>query len=484
MGSPRAFAAVDLGASSGRVILGILEDDALALTEVHRFANGPLDRDGRLEWDTAALFAETVTGVGVAVRMLAERGLELSGIGIDTWGVDYGLLDRATGEIGPAAHYLGSDPEGPARAAHVVPDARSYAITGVLPQHINTAYRLIADTARLPEGAPRTVLLTADLWVYLLTGEVGSDWTLASTTQLLDPHTRDWSPELLQAWGLEHLELPTPSPSGTLAGTTTEAITSAIGAQHPVPVYRVAEHDTASALAFATPDSGELLISSGSWSLVGVSLPAPLTTPEAQAAGFTNELAADGSTLLIRNLPGMLLLGECIRRWEADGRDVPELLELVLAAAAREPSASVFDVGDERLLTSDDMPATITLLCHENDLPAPTDDVGFAAAIIESLAHAYADSLALVARVTGAALTSIRIVGGGSQNTALCERTASLAGLPVVAGPAEASALGNIAVQLAAAGTVPNVAAAYAAAAHVTAVRTFAPPHPEGSDRS
>jgi rhamnulokinase len=474
----RAFAAVDLGASSGRVILGTHADGALALEEVHRFANGPRERAARLEWDADALFAEIVTGLTRTVSLLAERGLQLDGIGIDTWGVDYALLDRETGRIGPVTHYLGADPAGPARAAAFVPEERSYAITGVLPQHINTAYRL-RDEAET-ERAPRTVLLTADLWVYLLTGVPGADWTLASTTQLLDARRRAWSAELVEAWGLDHLELPPLSPAGTLAGATTPEITARIGAPHPVAVYRVAEHDTASALAFATPGSGELLVSSGSWSLVGLSLDAPLTTPEALAAGFTNELAADGSVLLLRNLPGMLMLGECVRHWESQGREVPGVLELVLAAAEAGLPGSVFDVGDERALTSVDMPAAIVELCRENGTTPPVTEVEFAAAVVESLARAYADSTELISRVTGSTLTSIRIVGGGSLNTVLCARTAELAGLPVVAGPAEASALGNIAVQLVASGGEPGRAAAYDAAARVTHVRTFDPVNLEG----
>ena len=478
MGALRGFAAVDLGASSGRVILGVHDGGALALEEVHRFPNGPIERDGRLEWDADALFAEIVAGLRHAVAAITARGGALEGIGIDTWGVDYALLDRATGEIGPVAHYLGSDPGGPARAALVVPEERSYAITGVLPQHINTAYRLIDDDAARPDGGPRTLLLTADLWVHLLTGEVGADVTLASTTQLLDPRTRDWSPELVAAWGLDHLELPTPVPAGTLAGPTTPDITALIGAAVPVPVYRVAEHDTASALAFATPGSGELLVSSGSWSLVGVSLPEPLTTPAARAGGFTNELAADGSVLLIRNLPGMLLLGECVRRWEADGRVVPDVLGLVTAAAGM--PGTVVDIADERLLTTDDMPRTIAELCAEAGAPAPADEVGYAAVVVASLASAYADAARLVGELTGTPARRIRIVGGGSLNAGLCARTAELAGLPVVAGPAEASALGNLAVQLVAAGVSADLDAAYAAAAEATRIRTFTPPSPEG----
>lgn len=480
MSTTRAFAAVDLGASSGRVILGTHTEGTLALEEVHRFANGPLERAARLEWDAEKLFTEIVAGLARAVSLLAERGHQLDGIGIDTWGVDYALLDRESGELGPVTHYLGADPAGPARAAAHVSEERSYTITGVLPQHINTAYRLRDEAEADGTRAPRTVLLTADLWVYLLTGVAGADWTLASTTGLLDPRRREWSPELVDAWGLGHLELPPLSPAGTLAAVTSPEITARIGAAHPVPVYRVAEHDTASALAFATPGSGELLVSSGSWSLVGVSLDEPLTCRDALEAGFTNELGADGSVLLLRNLPGMLMLGECVRHWESQGREVPEVLDLVIAAADSGRPGSIFDVGDERALTSSDMPAAIVELCRENGTPPPVTEVEFAAAIVESLAAAYADSITLITRVSGSPLTSIRIVGGGSLNSVLCARTAELAGLPVVAGPSEASALGNIAVQLVASGSVPSLAAAYAAAARVTRVRTFAPSHPEG----
>ena len=473
---PRAFAAVDLGASSGRVVLGTYRDGALDMTEVHRFRNGPVEGDGGLEWDVATLFDETIAGLRRAVALLAERGERLHGIGIDSWGVDYGLIDPERGFTGRVKNYLGADPAEPERAAEHVSPSRAYEITGVLTQHINTAYQLRTDArnAAAPDGS--TVLLTSDLWVYLLTGVQEAEYTIASTTQLLDPESRTWSEELRRAWGLEGFRFPKLAATGACAGATTAEITERIGAAEPVPVFHVAQHDTASALAFAVPGSGELLVSSGSWSLVGVTLETPLRSAEAREAGFTNELGVGGSTLLVRNLPGMLILTGCVRVWsEHDGAPL-DVIDLVTRAAADQAPASRFDVADPRLLSPDDPVGVITELCREAGSPEPATRLEVVASIIESLAAAYADSVAACAALSGGPITSIRIVGGGSRNAALCRRTAELAGLPVTAGPAEASALGNLAVQLVADGAVADIAAAYAASERSLAeVQRYAP---------
>ncbi|WP_294177863.1 rhamnulokinase family protein [uncultured Schumannella sp.] len=471
-----AFAAVDLGASSGRVVLGRYADGALEMLEVHRFGNGPVDRDGVLSWDVETLFSETLVGLARAVELLAERGERLHGIGIDSWGVDYGLVDPERGFTGRVKNYLGADPEEPERAAAHVTPARAYEVTGVLTQHINTAYQLRSDARSGAVANGSTVLLTSDLWVYLLTGVQEAEYTIASTTQLLDPESRTWATELREAWGLSGFRFPELAATGATAGVTTPAITERIGAAEPVPVFHVAQHDTASALAFAVPGSGELLVSSGSWSLVGVTLEKPLRSPEAREAGFTNELGVGGSALLVRNLPGMLILTGCARVWsEQDGTPLG-VVELVVAAAAEQAPASRFDVADPRLLSTDDPAAVIAELCREAGTPVPETRLAVVASIIESLAAAYADSVAACAEFSGGPIVSIRIVGGGSRNAELCRRTAELSGLPVTAGPAEASALGNLAVQLVAAGVVPDIAAAYAAAERSLAeVQHYAP---------
>ncbi|HXH36556.1 MAG TPA: FGGY-family carbohydrate kinase [Plantibacter sp.] len=490
----RFHAAVDLGASSGRVVLGRWNASGLELLEVRRFPNGPIESDGRLIWDAERLFDETLLGLAEAVRVAQDAGAQLDGIGIDSWGVDVGLVDdgaigvgsadvgrTASGPAAPAApavptvhHHRGADALGPAVAAGLVDAATAYGITGVLEQSINTSYQLRSRAVEAAEGAAdvtrRTVLLVPDLWVQLLTGITGAERTIASTTQLLDQRTGEWSVELIDRWGLSGFDFPTIVAPGTLAGPTTPAVTERLGAAAPIPVYRVAGHDTASALAFARPANAELLVSSGSWSLAGVCLEEPVLTESARIAGFTNEAGADGSSLLIRNLAGMWLLTECARGWsEEDGRriDPVELVEEATEQSERSERdvtavpSPVFDVGDPSLLVPGDMPARIAALCRAAGQDAPVGRIGVVRSIIESLAVAYAETVHACETITGTPLRSVRIVGGGSRNRLLCRRTAERTGLPVAAGPAEASALGNLAVQLVAAGAAPSVAEVY-----------------------
>jgi rhamnulokinase len=470
--SPRAYAAVDLGATSGRVMLGMVDAGEVRMIEVHRFANGPsadsLLPGATLRWDVERLFDETLTGIAAAVRAAEAEGRVLAGIGVDSWGVDYGLLDGSERFSGHVDHHRGADPAGPAEAETAVPALpadRVYALSGIPPQPINTSYRLRAE---LRSGTPGgTLLLVPDLWVFLLTGETGAERTIASTTQLLDARSGRWSPELVDGWGLGAFAFPDPVAAGSSAGVTLPQITARMGASAPVPVFRVAEHDTASALAFAEPDAPQLLVSSGSWSLAGLCLESPVLSREAREAGFTNESGVAGSTLLVRNLAGMWLLVECVRQWSEEAGHPLDPITLVQEASARDDlAAPVFDVSDERLLAPGDMPARIARLCAESGLTPPEGVLGTVRSIVESLATAYAEAAQAVSRLTGSpvrSVRSVRIVGGGSRNELLCRRTAELTGLPVIAGPAEASAFGNLAVQLVAAGEFPHLAAVYAA---------------------
>ncbi|WP_285037276.1 FGGY-family carbohydrate kinase [Plantibacter sp. ME-Dv--P-095] len=471
---PSFHAAVDLGASSGRVILGRWDGEHLRLVEVHRFPNGPVVRDGRLVWDAERLFEETLTGLAAAVRHAEAAGGALDGIGIDSWGVDVGLpvlgTSRLASSVPEVRHHRGADEHEPERAAALVGPAAAYAVTGVIEHPINTAFQLRSLAAGSKAGPPTTeaptVLLVPDLWVWLLTGVVGAERTIASTTQLLDQRSGDWAAALVERWGLGGFRFPPVVAPGTLAGSTTPEITARLGARAAIPVHRVAEHDTASALAFARPDGAELLVSSGSWSLAGVCLAEPVLSEPARLAGFTNEAGAAGSSLLLRNLSGMWLLTECARAWSEEDGHVVDPVALVAAATVAAASAdtvppTVFDVADPRLLVPGDMPARITALCRAAGGTPPSGRVDLVRSVIESLAAAYAATGRAAAALTGVPIRSVRIVGGGSRNRLLCARTAELTGLPVTAGPAEASALGNLAVQLVAAGRAPSLDAVY-----------------------
>lgn len=453
----RGYLAVDLGASSGRVMLGVLEDGALELHEVHRFANTFAEVDGRLVWDFTALYDASLQGLRRGVELCRGLGAEPRGIGIDSWGVDYALLTAGGTVELPAEHYRGAAEPAPVIARRSLSEDEVFRISGIADQAINSALRLgaRARTERLDGAQP---LFTPDLWVYWLTGQAGAEQTIASTSQLLDVHTGQFSPALLEAVGLEGLALPEVHPPGTRAGVTTAEVTAAIGARVPVAVYRVASHDTASAFAFATPGDGgtEGLISSGTWSLVGIAAAEPVTTEVARQARFTNERGVDGC-LFIRNLSGMWILQECLAEWgEADGEPVD--IGALIAEAGRLPhDGRVFDAGDDRLLVPGGMVQRVRQLSAEALRPVADSRAAITRAVVDGLAVAYRTTIDQAARLTGTEVHRIRIVGGGSRNELLCQLTADLTGLPVLAGPVEASAVGNIAVQAHGDGTVASV---------------------------
>ncbi len=445
-----AFAAVDLGASSGRVMLGSFRDGDLQLKEVHRFRNSPIVADGVLQWDIERLFTDTLDGIAAAVAESARMGAPLEGIGIDSWGVDFALIDEAGRISGAVSHHRGAGDDAGARSRRGVSSQEVYARTGVLDQAINSSFRL-SDLVAAGSATDQRVLFIPDLWAYRLTGAMGTEPTIASTSQLLDPETTDWAPDLIGAYGLDRLRLPAVQRPGTVIGTTTAAITERIGAAAPIAVYRVASHDTASAFAFASPGQrAEGLISSGTWSLVGLCVPEPLRSPRASRDGFTNERGVDG-TLLLRNLNGMWVLQECLREWERADGVAPVLDDLVEQAAESPSSARVFDMASPELLRPDDMTARILRLCEAAGRPRPQTRGAIVRAILDSLAAVYAQSLAAAEDLVGHSLEQVRIVGGGSKNALLCQLTADATGLRVIAGPAEASSIGNVVVQIVAA---------------------------------
>jgi rhamnulokinase len=481
MPSISAHAAIDLGASSGRVVLGFLTETGLELKEMHRFVNEPYVADDKLHWDIDRLFSESIAGLRRAVTECTAAGTVLTSIGIDSWGVDFALLGADGALDTPIRHHRGSvNPESFIHARGLS-ESSVYSLSGVADQAINTSFQL-AELATEMEFAGERPLFIPDLWVYLLTGSIGTEVTIASTSQLMDPATGDWSGPLISAHGLHGLEFPEISAPGSCAGVTSTSITDRIGSDEPVTVYRVASHDTASAFAFAEP-AGFLapdevaagtqgLISSGTWSVVAVVVPAPVKTSAARISHFTNESAASG-TLLLRNLNGMWVLQECIRDWERiDGRPV-DIQPLLAAASETLGSEDVFDVADERLLAPDDMVERIHALCREAGRAVPDTRGGVVRAILDSLAAAYANAIRAAETITSTPITSIRIVGGGSRNALLCQLTANATGLNVLAGPTEASSIGNIAVQAVAAGKRDTIAEVYASLHGVGTHSTF-----------
>ena len=475
-----AFIAVDLGSSSGRVMLGTVSppegegsdsesSGSYTLQQVHRFANIPLQPgesgSDALAWDAHRLFDETLDGMSQAVELARERQLQIAGIGVDAWGVDYGRIGRDGELLPPVRHHRGADHSMPVRSAEAVDPAVAYRITGVLDQSINTSHQLRTDAETGVDAPASTLLLVPDLWVYWLTGTRAAERTIASTTQLLDRRTGQWSQELTEAWGIT-TTLPPLVDDKVLAGDTSPAVTARIGADRPLPVYFVAGHDTASAFAAAGgieagAPSVVGVVSCGSWAVTGIAIDRPVLADDARLLGFTQELGAEGATLLVRNLSGMWLLQECMRTWTADdvaARDRPaaDLLALLDAAAGIDHPA-VLDVADENLQRPGRLPDRITELCLAAGYPRPASRAHIVRIIVRSLAVAYADTLREATRLVGKQLAGVRIVGGGARNRLLCQLTAEATGLEVEAGPAEASSLGILFTLAVAAGTLPDM---------------------------
>lgn len=443
----QAVAAVDLGATSGRVMIGRFGAGRLELEPVARFANGPVEREDGLHWDLAALREHVIEGLAEAFR----REPAIRSIGIDSWAVDYGLL-REGALLAEPFHYRDRRSErGVAEVHELVPFAELHARNGLQFLPFTTVYQYRADT-RLHEAD--TALLIPDLLAFVLTGARVAERTNASTTGLVDVRTGEWDRELSAQLGIPASLLPDLVDPGTVVGTLRPEFARRIGAA--LPVVAVGSHDTASAVAavpMTTPDSA--YISCGTWGLVGVELREPVLTDAARRANFTNERGVDGRYRFLHNVTGLWLLSETVRAWEdADGADI-DLAALLAAASAAEPPTGLFDANHPSLAAPGDMPARIAALLRAEGFTPPTDRARFARVIVESLAAAFAEALRTAVDLTGRPVRVVHLVGGGARNRLLCQAVADRSGLPVLAGPVEATALGNVLVQGRALGVLP-----------------------------
>ncbi|GAA1782624.1 rhamnulokinase family protein [Luedemannella flava] len=454
-----AYVAVDLGASSGRVIVGAVDGNRVELTEVHRFANEPVELPDGLHWDVLGLYKEVLAGLRAAEPHRPRSA------GIDSWAVDYGLLDAGGALLGLPYHYR--DRRTGDRVDPLDP-AEMYRRTGLAQQPFNTLYQLRADDpARL--AAAGGMLMLPDLFAYWLTGERGAERTNASTTQLYNAIARDWDDKLIAAAGLpRHLFARLRDP-GTVIGPL-RAATGLDGT-----LVAVGSHDTASAVA-AVPATGDRFayISCGTWSLVGVELPSPVLTEASRAAGFTNEAGLDGTIRYLRNVMGLWLLQECQRAWRAVGLSA-ETADLVAAAYTAPPFVSVVNPDDPTFLPAGDMPARIDAYCRRTDQPVPASPAAYARCVFDSLAVAHRAAVRGAAELSGRDVDQVHIVGGGSRNDLLCQLTADACGLPVVAGPVEATALGNVLVQAGADGGPRDLASLRAVVRASQPTRRFEP---------
>jgi len=432
-------AGVDLGASGGRVLAARVSSSDVALHEVSRFPNEPVLAGGTLHWDILRLYASVVSGLRSAASSFS-----LAGAGIDSWGCDYGLLDSAGTLVGNPVHYRDTRTSG---VSVPVPASALYAATGIQHLPFNTIYQLASSLGTPALSSASTLLLIPDLLAYWLTGAVGAEVTNASTTALLDVSSRTWAVDVIEKAGIPAGLFPPLRQPGDVIGPV--GVVSG-----GVPLIAVGSHDTASAVA-AVPASSPAFayISSGTWSLAGLELTAPVLTEESRLANFTNEAGIDGTVRYLRNVTGLWLLQECVRCW---GTAVESLSSLLVSAAAVPALRFVIDADDPVFLPPGDMPGRIASWLSDRGLPVPSSPPEIVRCILDSLALAYRRALLAAQSLSGRHADVVHVVGGGSKNELLCQLTADALGLPVVAGPAEATALGNVLVQARALGAAPG----------------------------
>jgi rhamnulokinase len=442
-GAAGTVAAIDLGASSGRVVLGHVGHNELSIRSVARFPNNPVRTVDGLHWNILELYRNVIGGLRAAVR----EAPALASVAVDSWAVDYALL-RGTRMLGNPFHYRDERTAGGVDATHaLVSPAELYAANGLQFLPFNTLYQLATESAAGGLDTVDSMVLIPDLLSFWLSGEKIAERTNASTTGLVNVSTGAWDDALIARLGLPRSLFPQLVDAGSRVGSLLPAVAQEIGAHHAVDVVTVGSHDTASAVvAVPMVSPSAAYISSGTWSLVGVELASPVLSEASRAANFTNEGGVDGRVRYLRNVMGLWLLSECIRSWELAGEAIDLVAVLGQAEAVTGP-VTVIDVDDPAFLAPGDMPARIEAHCRANDLPVPASRAEMVRSIIESLADAYARTLQAAAELSGTRIDSVHIVGGGSQNALLCQLTADRTGLTVFAGPVEATAIGNVLIQ-------------------------------------
>ena len=443
------FLAVDLGASSGRVLLGTLtgRGERFTVRELHRFDNGPVRLGKSLYWNVLGLWQNLQDALSLYSR---DHDAPLDGVGVDTWGVDFALLDRDGGLLGNPRHYRDPRTDGVIEQVFAqLPKPELYARTGLQFMQINTLYQLYSMKDSVQLGAADTLLMMPDLFHYWLTGVKRGETTVASTSQMLDARTRGWDGELLERLGLPSRILPPLVAPGTVLGTLHPEVAKTARLSPDTPVIAPATHDTASAVAAIS--GGGMFISSGTWSLVGAEVAEPVLTPEALQRDFTNESGVGGTVRLLKNIAGLWPLLECRREWLGAGQKL-EWDELFALSDRAEPFRSLIDPGAETFLNPESMTDAIRAACRQHGEPEPGSVGEFVRCCLESLALKYRSVLDDLEVLTVAPVETVRIVGGGAQNARLNQYTANACALPVVAGPAEATALGNLMMQAVARG--------------------------------
>lgn len=478
MSHTKNFLAFDLGAESGRAVVGRFDGEKLALEEIHRFPNGPTRVHGSLYWNVLLLFAEMKNGLAKAVR---ENGLVIAAIGLDTWGVDYGLLDRQGRLIGNPYHYRDSRTDGMIdRACQIAPRAEIFAQTGLQFMQLNTLFQLFAMAQQHDPALEMadSLLMMPDLLNYWFTGQKTCEYTIASTSQCYNMQQNEWSTDLLQKLGIPTHIFQNIIQPGTELGPLLPALAQEIGVNENIPVIAPGCHDTASAVAAVPVDESVknsfAYISSGTWSLVGAEIAAPVINDKCLAYNFTNEGGVQNSIRLLKNLGGLWLVQESRRTWAQQGQELSydHLTRLAEEAA---PFAALIDPDDPLFLAPGDMPARIVDFCRRSGQMPPQSKGALVRCALESLALKYRWVISRLEELTERPISTVHIVGGGTQNRLLNQFTANATGRPVITGPIEATAIGNILMQMLAVGEIGSLDEGRQIARRSFAVETYQP---------
>ena len=458
-----AYIALDLGAESGRSILGTLRDGHLSLEEKSRFPNEMKSIDGHLHWDVNKLF----TGIKEGLGACSTSALRPESVGVDTWGVDFGFLG-SDGELLELPYsYRDHRTQGMMeKFFELVPRRRIYELTGIQFMQLNSLFQLYAAVVANPGTVARAsrLLFMPDIFNYLLTGKTSTEFTIATTSQLFNPRRMDWEPELLTALKIPRSTMPDISQPGTQLGNLKKSIAQDLGLDD-LQVTSVASHDTGSAIA-AIPAEGEdwAYISSGTWSLMGVELGVPIITEDALNANFTNEGGVEGTFRFLKNIMGLWLLQQCRKEWASSVQySYDDLMHLTEDA---EPFRSMIDPDYSEFFNPPSMSQAIQEFCRKTGQALPEKNADFVRCILESLAFKYRSTLDQLRQLTGRKISRIHVIGGGSQNRLLCQFAANATGVPIIAGPVEATAIGNIMIQAHALGHVGSLSEIRSIVAH------------------
>ncbi len=449
----KRYLALDLGAESGRAVLGSFDGNTVGIEEIHRFPNEPVRASDGLHWDVLRLWHEIQRGI----RATATAGITtLDGVGLDTWGVDFGLFGENGALLANPFHYRDSRTDGAFDAVFPIVSADEiYAETGIQFMQINSLFQLFAASRQTPKllGLAERLLTMPDIFHYWMTGVMANEFTNATTTQMFNPVTGDWAWPVLDKLGLPRRIFGEVIQPGTVLGALKPELLCGLKS---ATVIAPACHDTGSAVAAIDMTPQTVYISSGTWSLMGAEVPAPVINAEARRFNFTNEGGVAGTIRLLKNIMGMWLLQGCRRKWAADGREY-DYATLVAMARTEPVLTAVVDPDDPSFLHPADMTAAIAEFCSRTGQPVPQEPAEFVQIILESLALKYRYVVDSLHALTGETYTDIRVVGGGSRNRVLNQFTASASGCRVTAGPIEATALGNVAMQMVATGAVGSV---------------------------